>query len=134
VKTGVSNTRPAVLFGNFTYVAKCLEERMIPSAVFVPPVALQNKFPPSSRFLRNLGSMPNTISRNHTTGFLVKSFGECCESTVLTAACYWPSSHCIPAQRFVSMLGELITTVHSGCWTPTKVCAATTTLRSLLYE
>jgi len=41
------------------------------------------------------------------TGFLVKSFGECCVSTVLTAACYWPSSHCIPGQTFVSVSGEL---------------------------
>ena len=28
-------------------------------------------------------------------------------STVLTAACYWPSSHYIPAQKFVSVSGEL---------------------------
>jgi len=35
----------------------------------------------------------------------MESFGECCGSTVLTAACYWPSSHCIPAQRFVSVSG-----------------------------
>jgi len=28
-------------------------------------------------------------------------------STVLTAACYWPSSHCIPAQTFASVSGEL---------------------------
>jgi len=37
-----------------------------------------------------------STSRKHTTGFLVKNFGECCGSTVLTAACYWPSNHCIP--------------------------------------
>jgi len=42
-----------------------------------------------------------STSRKHTTGFLVKSFGERCVSTVLTAACYWPSSHCIPAQTCV---------------------------------
>jgi len=42
-----------------------------------------------------------STSRKHTTGILVKSFGECCVSTVLTAACYWPSSHCIPAQTCV---------------------------------
>ena len=45
--------------------------------------------------------------KKHTIGFLVKSFGECCGSTVLTAACYLPSSHCIPAQKFVSMSGKL---------------------------
>jgi len=32
---------------------------------------------------------------------------KCCRSTVLTAACHWPSSHCIPAQTFVSVSGEL---------------------------
>jgi len=31
---------------------------MIPSAAFVVPVALQNKFPPSRKFLRNPGSLP----------------------------------------------------------------------------
>ena len=30
---------------------------------------------------------------------------------VLTAACYWPSSHCIPAQKFVSVSEEL----NHGC-------------------
>jgi len=28
-------------------------------------------------------------------------------STVLTAGYYWPSGHCIPAQKFVSVSGEL---------------------------
>ena len=65
------------------------------------------------KFLRNLGSMPKTstyalsTSRKHTTGFLVKSFGEWCGSTVLTAASYLPSSHCIPAPKLVSMSGKL---------------------------
>jgi len=63
----------------------------------------------SSKILRNLGIMQKTSShalstlREHTTGFFVKSFVECCVSTVLTAACYWQSSHCIPAQTFVSV-------------------------------
>jgi len=54
---------------------------MMPSAVFVPPVALQIKFSLSSKFLRNLGSMQKTsthvlsTSRKHTTRFLVNSFG-----------------------------------------------------------
>ena len=26
---------------------------------------------------------------------------------MLKAACYWPSSHCIPAQKFVYVSGEL---------------------------
>jgi len=86
---------------------------MIPSAVFILAIVLQTKISLSSKFLRNLGSMPETFphvlstSRKHATGFLVESFGECCGSTVLTAACYWPSSHCIPAQKFVSASGEL---------------------------
>jgi len=56
--------------------------------------------------------MPKTFthvlstSRKHTTGFLMKSFGECC-GPVLTTACYWPSSHCIPAQTFVPASGKL---------------------------
>jgi len=59
--------------------------------------------------------MPKTFthivstSRKHTTGFLVKSVGECCvcTDTVLTTACYWPSNHCLPAQMFVSLSVEL---------------------------
>ena len=86
---------------------------MIPSAVFVQAVALQCEFSLSSKFLRNLGSMPKTsthalsTSRKHTTEFIVKSFGKRCVSTVLTAACYRVSSHCIPVQTFVSVSGEL---------------------------
>jgi len=34
----------------------------------------------------------------------MKSFGECCGITVLTATCYWPSS--IPAQK-LSVAAEL---------------------------
>jgi len=32
---------------------------------------------------------------------------ECCGSQVLAGASYWPSSHCIPAQKFVSVSGKL---------------------------
>ena len=115
-----------MLFGNFqiiikTYVDKCLEKRcreIIESNLndtqcsFRPGRSTTDHISLSSNFLRNLGSMPKTsthvlsTSRTHTTGFLVKSFGECCE--VLTAACYWSSSHCIPAHKFVSVSGELI--------------------------
>ena len=53
-------------------------------------------------------------------------------STMLTAACCWPSSHSIPAQKFVFGSEELITTVHRcWCWTSTTMCAVTTFLRSL---
>jgi len=46
-------------------------------------------------------------SRKHATRFLVTSFGECYESTVLMTACYWPPCHCIPTQTFVSVSVEL---------------------------
>ena len=41
--------------------------------------------------------------RKHSNGSLEKSCGECCGSTVLTAVCYWSSSDCIPARKFVSV-------------------------------
>jgi len=33
---------------------------------------------------------------------------ECCGSTVLTAACCWPSSHWIPPHKLVSLLMEFV--------------------------
>ena len=48
-----------------------------------------------------MSALVSSNSRKHTTGFLVKSFGECCRSTVLTATCYWLTSHCIPTQKCV---------------------------------
>ena len=70
-----------------------------------------------------------STSRKHATRFLVKSFGECCGSMALTAACYWLWSHCIftslcPCRR------SLILASHRECWTPTKVRAVTTPLHS----
>ena len=70
---------------------------MTHSAVFVAAAALQNKFPLSNKFLRNPGSMQKIYAH----GFLVKSFGGCCRSTVLMAASCWPSSNCILAQKIV---------------------------------
>jgi len=109
--------RPAMLFGNFQiiniYVAKCLEKRRREISEsnlndtqcgFCPGRSNTDHISLSSKILRNLGSMLRTsshalsTSRKHMTGFLVKSFGERCMSTVLTAACYWPPSHYIPAQ------------------------------------
>jgi len=61
---------------------------MIPSAVFHVAVAQQNKIPLSNKFSRNLGNMPKTYthalstSEKYMTGFLVKSFGECCRSSL----------------------------------------------------
>ena len=86
---------------------------MIPSSVFIVAVALQTKPSISSKFSANFRSVRKisihvlSTSGKYMTGFLVESFGECCGSTVLTVACYWPPSHCIPALTFVS-------TVHVG--------------------
>ena len=65
------------------------------------------------QFSRNLGSMPKTYRHVSSTsgkcmaGFLVKSFGGCCGSTVLTGASCWPSNKCIPAQKIVPVSTEL---------------------------
>ena len=89
-----------------TYVYDCF-------ATWRLAVALQTKLSLSNKFSRNLGSMPKTsthvlsTSRKHTTGVFVKIAGGCCRCTVLKAACYWLSNHCIPVQKCVSMLGEL---------------------------
>ena len=72
-----------------------------------------------------------STSRKHTTGFLVKNFGECCGSMVLTAACYLPSSHCIPAQKFVSMLGKLTHNRSPLVLDSTSVCAVKAPFHSL---
>jgi len=39
----------------------------------------------------------------HLPSSFVKRFGEYCKSKILRTSCYWSSSHCIPAQKFVSM-------------------------------
>jgi len=67
--------------------------------VFILAIAVQTKISLSSKILRNLGRMPKTFthvlstSRQHTAEFLVKSFGKCCGSIVLTPDCYWPSRY-----------------------------------------
>jgi len=54
---------------------------VIPSAVFIVAVALQNKFPLFTKFSRNPGSMPKaythalSTSGKYMAGFLVKIFG-----------------------------------------------------------
>jgi len=45
--------------------------------------------------------------RKHVTGSVVKNFVESYMNTVLTAACYQPSSDSISAQKFVSVSAEL---------------------------
>ena len=57
--------------------------------------------------------------------YRVKIFGECCGSTVLTAACYWTSNHCILAQKFVFRIGggkSQAFTIAVGCWAPARMC------------
>jgi len=66
----------------------------------------------SRKFSTNLRSIPKVSAhvllnlRKHMTGFLAKSFGECCKSMVLKA-CDWPACHCISAQTFVFKSAEL---------------------------
>ena len=72
-----------------------------------------------------------STSGKHTTGFLVKSFGGCCGSTVLMGASCKQSSNCIPVEKIASVLTALITTVQRWRWAPTMVCAVTTPLHSL---
>jgi len=67
-----------------------------------------------------------STSRKHTTGFLVKCFGECCVCTVLTTACYWRQVTVFLLRRLCPCRESSITTFHRWCWTPTMVCAAAT--------
>jgi len=73
----------------------------MPSAVVVLAVAFKTKFSLSSKFSRNIKSMSKVVQ----ACFI--DFGECCGRTVLMSACYWPPSHCIPAQMFVSVSVQL---------------------------
>ena len=92
--------RSAMLFGNFQiiniHLAKCLEKRcceIIESKLndnqcgFRPGRSIADHISLSSKILRNLGSIIKTsshalsTSRKHTTGFLVKSFGELWQSS-----------------------------------------------------
>jgi len=93
----------------------------IPSAVFVLDVALYRRtsaFSLSSKFSRNLGVLslhmfcrPGERIRPVPRG----KFWECCGNTVVVAACISPSSHCIPAQKFMSASERnSITTVRNG--------------------
>ena len=82
---------------------------MIPSAVFVVDVALQNKLQNSSaNFLKKSLEHAKDVDTcfvdlgKCTTGFLVKSFGVCHGSTVFTGVSCWLSSNCILAQKFAS--------------------------------
>jgi len=78
---------------------------VFPTTRYVPAVPPQTKSSFSSNFLLHFGRMPclrfcqPRQSFQHKSMSLWKCFGECSVSTVLTATCYWPSSHCIPTQN-----------------------------------
>ena len=85
---------------------------MISSAIFIAAVALQNKFPLSTKFSKNAGSMLKTYAHDLSTsgrymaGFVAKSFGGCCGSTKLTGASWWPSGNSVCPQKIVSVSTE----------------------------
>ena len=142
---------PAMLFGNFQLIniwdAKCLEKRchelteptlkdtqcgFRPGRSTIDQIfTLQQIFEKSWEYVKNVPTHVLSTSRKHKAGFLVKSFGKCCRSAVLTAACYWPLSHCIPAQKFVSVSGELNRDRSPLVLDLTRLCAVTTPLHSL---
>jgi len=128
------------LFPQEECMPRCRENQswMMPSAFFVAAVAVQKKFLLASKLARNLGSMPKTDTHVSSTSgkyvavFLVKSFGGCCGSTVLTGAYCRPSRHRIPVWKIVSLSTEsthnrsaLVLDSDNG------VCCHTTPLRSL---
>ena len=60
---------------------------------------------------------------------LVKSFGDCYGSAVLTSTFYWPSIKLLYFCSEVCVVGGLKSqrfSVHRWCWTPKRVCAVTT--------
>ena len=66
----------------------------------------------------------------YMVGVLVKNFGGCCGSTVLTGASCWPSNYCIPAQKIVSVSTELKYNRSLLVLYSTMVCAVTSPFRS----
>jgi len=71
-----------------------------------------------------------STSRKPTTGFLVKCFGECWVSTVLTVSCYWPSSSLYSCSDVCPCRESYIMTVHRWCWSLARVCVVTTSSHS----
>ena len=64
-----------------------------------------------------------------------QNFGECCGSRVLTAVCYWPSSHyyCseVGVRSVESNAYRKTGSTFMACWARKTVCAVTTPIRSL---
>jgi len=74
---------------------------------FVPAVAPQKKFLLSRKYSRNHGNMSKTYTHvlsawgNYMARFLVKCFGWCCGSTVLTrSSCWRPADRQVTAFLF----------------------------------
>ena len=78
---------------------------MVLSAVFVAAIESQTKFPVSSKFSRNPGSLPKTYAHVLSTSGKYKVPHEKlwggCGSAVLAGASCWQPSNCIPAQKIV---------------------------------
>ena len=118
--------RPAILFGTFQIinfcVVKCLEKRC--REIIEPKLndtqsgfrlgrstvdqifTLQKTFEKSLKYAKNVYTCFVDLQKAYVRVPCEKLW-ECCGSTVLTAACYCAASRCIPAQKFVSVSGEL---------------------------
>jgi len=122
----VSNTRPATLFGKFQliniYVAKCLEKRCretIESNLndtqcgFRPGrsttdqiFTLQQIFEKSREYAKEVYTCFVDFKKAYDLVPCEKLWGVLQVYSV-DGRCYWPSSHCIPDQKFFSVSGEL---------------------------
>ena len=114
--------RPAMLFGNFQiiniYIVKYLEKRcreIIESRLtdiqcgFRPGRSTTDQISLTSKFLRNLGSMPKTSAHSLSTWESIRlgSLWKDLLWSVPRVWCWRPSSYCIHCQKFVSVSGEL---------------------------
>jgi len=95
---------------------------MISSAIFVLVVALYwSSVHSTSHFGEILGVCQICLRlfswprENIWPGLFKRNCGEFCSSTVLTATCYRPSTHCICARKFVPVptpLNQKWSTIH----------------------
>ena len=92
---------------------KCLEKRSreiiepkleYTQCGFHPGWGTTDKIFTHQQIFENLANMPKMST--HALSTSRKGLGSFCRSTVLMATCYWPSSHCIPTQKFVSVSVE----------------------------
>jgi len=141
---------PAMLIGNFQtiniYVAKCFEKRcrkIIESNLndtqygFRHGHSNPNHISLSSKFWEIFGvcwrhlHMLCRPRESIQPGFLWKALASVgCVRCWWPPVIAWPSSHCIPAQKFVSVSGELNHDRHRWCCIP-RVCAVTAPFHNL---